>query len=237
MGFPILAIFIIFVIFLSVRYSQTNKAIQEKEEKFWSREEEAEHTPAKDLSTLTYISVPINDFPFGEVDSEEAAIIEDSLREISEKKMLNLSGKTNTDLKLEYGTANFETMQEIGENFDSLLLLLCDYAKVLIEAGRYPDAITVLEFGGRIGSDISSNYTLLGDCYEFLNQPAKIEALIETVNNMGLLLGRSITKSLKENLARLNGEHETFETNSEEAGAAPAEEAAAESAEEPASDS
>ena len=198
MAFPFLTIFIIFVLLLAFRYSSLKKKTSEKYNDFWGNEAKANNTPAVDLSTLDYLKVPLSKFPFGKWEDDEMQMMESQITELAEKRILNLSGKTNTDLKLEYGTANLEAMTEIGENFNTLIVLLVDYAKALMEKDDMEEAAKILEYGASIRSDISSNYMLLGDCYVALGQTKKIPIIRAQVESMDLLLGHKITSYLDE---------------------------------------
>lgn len=194
-----LTIFLALLIAYAIRRAQLDARRQKREKEFWDREEAAKHAPAIDLSTVDYIKVPLDSFPIGEVDDDEIMLIEDELREISTLRMLSIGDKTNTDLKLEYGTSNFEKVTEYGERFNRLLTLLCDYAKGLIEGGREDLAVNVLEYGVDIGSDISANYTLLGDIYSNLGYSDRLGELISKVEASSLLLKDSILRELRSN--------------------------------------
>jgi len=104
-------------------------------------------------------------------------------------------------LKEAYGVANLTTMQSIGEDFDLLTITLKDYGAALIEQGLLADAISVLEFGVAIGTDISQNYNMLGDCYLALGKTDKISYLIEQVESRNLMLAPSILRHLRELLS------------------------------------
>ncbi len=198
MAFPFLTVFIIFVLLLAFRYSSLKKKTTEKYESFWGNEAKANNTPAADLSTIEYLKLPLERFPFGKWEDDEMQMMESQITELAEKRILNLSGKTNTELKLEYGTANLDAMTEIGENFNTLIVLLVDYAKALMEKNDLEEAVKILEYGASIGSDISSNYMLLGDCYVSLGQAKKIPVIRTQVESMDLLLGHKIITYLDE---------------------------------------
>lgn len=197
---PILGIVLAFVIFLAIRYRSLAKKREQKSEDFWAREREGNLSVRRDidLEKLPYLKVPLSKFP------SDAALLDDTtymsyiaqLEAMSHERMLNLSGKTNTDLKLEYGINNLDTMQKVGDNYISLTVLLIDIAKHLMAIERFEDAITVLEYGVSIGSDISANYTLLGDCYLRVGRPKKITDLIDLVKSRGFVMERSILKHL-----------------------------------------
>ncbi len=198
MSFPFLAIFIVFVLLLALRFSTVKKKTQEKYNNFWDNEAAANNAAAVDLSTLSYINVPINRFPFNKWEDDEIQMMEAQITELSKTRILNLTGKTNTDLKLQYGAANLDALTEIGENYNTLIILLVDYAKALMQKDDYEEAAKILEYGASIRSDISSNYMLLGDCYVALHRVSKIPVIRQQVESMDLLLGHKIVSYLDE---------------------------------------
>ena len=198
MAFPFLTVFIIFLVITYIRRESLSKRQREREEAFWAREEEAAHTPAKDLSTLRTIEVPLARFPIGRIDDDDLMMIEEELISLSKRRIMNLNGKTNTDIKIEYGTANFDVVSRMGEDFDRLIMVLCDYAKGLMQGGYDREAVAVLEYGAQIGSDISANYTLLGECYHALGRDDELERLKEEVRASELPLKESILAQLEQ---------------------------------------
>ena len=208
MLFPILGIVLVGMIALALRYRYLNKKMDNDNEAFYERERKANATPKKDISNLTYIKVPLEKFPIGQIEDDEIKVIEDKLVALSEKDILNLVGKTNTDLKEEYGVPNFDKMQEVGENFNELTVTLVEYANELMLRNMLDEAISVLEYGIAIKTDVSKNYTLLGDCYKQKNQPRKIKVLREQAERYDGIMRESIIRHLDE---LLEGE-ENFET-------------------------
>ena len=207
MLFPILGIVLVGMIALALRYRYLNKKMDNDNEAFYERERKANATPKKDISNLTYIKVPLEKFPIGQIEDDEIKVIEDKLVALSEKDILNLVGKTNTDLKEEYGVPNFDKMQEVGENFNELTVTLVEYGNELILRNMLDEAISVLEYGIAIKTDVSKNYTLLGDCYKQKNQPRKIKVLREQAERYDGIMRESIIRHLDE---LLEGE-ENFE--------------------------
>ncbi len=208
MLFPILGIVLVGMIALALRYRYLNKKMDNDNEAFYERERKANATPKKDISNITYLKVPIEKFPIGQIEDDEIKVIEDKLVALSEKDILNLVGKTNTDLKEEYGVPNFDKMQEVGENFNELTVILVEYANELMLRNMLDEAISVLEYGIAIKTDVSKNYTLLGDCYKQKNQPRKIKVLREQAERYDGIMRESIIRHLDE---LLEGE-ENFET-------------------------
>ena len=196
MGFPILPFFLIFLIWLTFRIKSLDAKQEKAQDDFWARERAANITPAKDISNLRYITIPIEKFPLNFSDDPKVLEIENELKELSTHKLLNLSGKSNTDLKLDYGVPNFETMSQISEDFDRVCVLLNSYAKILSEAGLHQDAESVLEFAVGVGSDISETYTLLAEYYRKNSQMEKLDFLKSKVSSSNMILKDSILKKI-----------------------------------------
>jgi len=197
MGFPILPFFLIFLVVIAVRLKALDAAQKKQEDDFWAKERQANITPAKDISNLRYITIPMEKFPLNFSDDKKVLEIENELKELSTHKLLNLIGKSNTDLKLEYGVPNFELMSQIGDDFDRVCVLLNSYAKELYAVGRIDDVITVLEFAVGVGSDISESYTLLASCYEEYGMEQKIVFLRQRVQKSNLLLKNAILSKIE----------------------------------------
>ncbi len=196
MGFPILPFFLLFIVLLAIRLKTLYAKQEQQETEFWDKERQANITPAKDISNLRYITIPIDKFPIHFSTDEDIQEIESELIELSKHKLLNLIGISNTDLKLTYGVPNFETMSKIGDDFDRVCVLLNKYAQALFEAERYDDVITVLEFAVGVGTDISESYTLLANCYRLKEMDAKLDLLKTQVEQSKLLLKDSILQKI-----------------------------------------
>ena len=197
MGFPILPFFIIFLVWLSIRLHSLQNKQKKQETDFWDKERQANLTPAKDISNLRYITIPLEKFPLNFSNDEKVIEIENELRELSTHKLLNLDGKTNTDLKLEYGVPNFETMSQIGEDFDRVCVLLNAYAGILGESDMINEAQSVLEFAVGVGTDISDSYTMLADIYEQSGSQEKLDWLMNQIETSNMLLKGSIISKIQ----------------------------------------
>ena len=192
MAFPFLTFFIVFLIALALRYAYLSKKLDDTYDRFWEKEEQAKHVPKKDLAELSYIQIPLEDFPIGKYPLDEVISIEDALLELSKRRIINITGMTNTEVKLAYGTDNLEVLSEMEEDYNRLTVLLVDYAKCLMEQGDFESAARVLGFGVEIGTDVSADYELLGDCYKELERPEDIEELKQKVLDRHLLLESKI---------------------------------------------
>ena len=146
--FPFLAIFIVFCLVLAF-YIRRNDASQQKVlDDFWEKERQSNAVRKKDISKLDYITIPLDKIPVKLCTSTEEAFFA-----LAEKPMLNLVGISNTDLKLQYGTANLEILSEYDNNFIDFVALLPDYATELIEAGEKETARMLLEFAVSVNAD------------------------------------------------------------------------------------
>ena len=130
--FPFLAIFIIFCLILSFYIRKNNTTQQQVQDEFWEKERKSNTVRKKDISKLDYINIPLDKIPVKLETSTEKAIFS-----LAEKPMLNFVGISNTDLKLQYGTANLDILTEYENNFlDFVYLILLIYnANIQIKNG------------------------------------------------------------------------------------------------------
>jgi hypothetical protein len=117
---------------------------------------------------------------------------------MSSETIVNLTGYTNTDLKLEYGTANITVLSEYDLHYTNLVTLLQKIAELLHQDGEDLLAIKVLEFAVDTGTDVSKSYYLLASLYKEVGETDKIDTLIEKAGNLKSLLKDSIVQKLRE---------------------------------------
>lgn len=120
------------------------------------------------------------------------------LNDLSEYQIVNLTGYTNTDLKLEYGTANITILSEFDLHYTNLVTLLQKLAELLCENGEAALAIAVLEFAVSTGTDVSKSYYLLADLYQEVGTPEKINDLINSAQNINTMIRDTIVQRLTE---------------------------------------
>ena len=196
MALSLLGLFIIFFAVVSFYRKRHDRLQQETTENFWERELEANSVRRKDISGLPYISIPFEHFSIGAFSDMELSEIETSLLALRDKKILNLTGQTNTDLKLLYGPANLATLSECDQNFTDMLQLFTKYVNRLIELNHIDAAIPVLEFCIETNSDISTHYSLLADYYKKNQQIEKLHELREKASTLNSLTKTSILQKL-----------------------------------------
>lgn len=185
MKFPFfLFAFIIFTATLALRRKQQTKKQEDVNESFLERERRANATRKKDISNLKYLSFCTDRLPLGEHPDETLVSYEDCLRELSGKKIINLSAYSNTDLKLMYGPANLNALSEYDDNYHTLSSALLAYAKREIELERIHAAIRILEYAMSLSIDSSQIYLLLAQLYEKEQTPQKIKNIRNALSAM-----------------------------------------------------
>lgn len=196
--FAILAAFAIFALSTKIGASVTSKMQKDEEEAFWERERKANHVRRKPIDHLDYIKIPDNlPYETQNVSSEAAACVK-QIRELSSEKILNLTGYTNTDLKLEYGTANITELTKFDNHYTTLVTTLQKWADALLENGLDLQAVSVMEYAVSIRCDIGKTYRLLAVRYLKENQISKYEELIQTAQSLRSINKNAIVRSLQE---------------------------------------
>ena len=119
------------------------------------------------------------------------------LKDLSAYKIVNLTGFTNTDLKLEYGTANINILSDYDFHYTKLVTILQKLAELLHENSNDADAIHVLEFAVSTGTDVSKSYYLLAKLYHDAGTPEKITNLINQAQSIRSMLKDTIVQNLQ----------------------------------------
>ena len=192
MNFIILASSIAAVILIAINGRRQKKVNSEQNESFWDRERRANSVRRKPLDGLNYITIPLETFPTHVLrqDSVVAECIE-MLESLASQKIVNFTGYSNTDLKLEYGTANINLLSEYDQNFTLLVRTLQKWADVLLGAGYREEACVLMEYAVNIGTDVSRTYDELAEYYVSLKDLDSIDRLKYMAGNL-----RSSSKSI-----------------------------------------
>lgn len=198
MTFFIFASFPIFCFLFSFALRYTRRKDEDVDREFWDREQRANFTRKKPLDDLEYITIPEDLLTMKPaVMTEELQICLNDLNDLSSSKIVNLTGYTNTDLKLKYGTANITILSDYDFHYTNLVTLLQKLAEMLHDNLEDELAIKVLEFAVSTGTDVSKSYYLLAELYQQLNTPEKIEYLITQAQNINSLLKDTIVENLQ----------------------------------------
>ncbi len=184
MNIPVLTILIlIFVLWLQYEIRKSSKETKANSDDFWEKEKEANLTRRQDISDLSLMTISLSSLPMGDHEDDTLNSYRDTIRKMEGKKVINLFGQTNTDLKLEYGAANLNQLMEYDNNFTSFVSMLQKWADRLYNKGYLEEAKAVLEYGVACLTDVTKSYRLLAEIYYSCNTLYKIDQLIETIAN------------------------------------------------------
>lgn len=189
--FPFLTIFIIFCLTLGYYIKKNDNSQKDIMDEFFEKERLANSVRKKDLSQLTYISIPLDKIPY-RLDTD----IEKKFLSFSEKTMVNLEGISNTDLKLQYGTANLKVLTEYDTNYLDMIALLPEYTGELQQAGYTDAAQFLLEFAIETKANSVKIYRQLLSIYKESGQNEKIPHLLESSATLPKLTRSLIEKDL-----------------------------------------
>ncbi|MBE5842477.1 MAG: hypothetical protein E7304_13885 [Butyrivibrio sp.] len=203
MKLPFLASFIILAIFFNISMRRVSRKVEQKEEDFWERERKSNEVRRKSLEGLEYVHIPFDLLPFDTAgDNEALQNAENDLKALAFEKIVNFTGISNTDLKLEYGTANITALTQYDQNYTTLVRALQNWGELLYNQGRYEDAAKVLEFSVKTRTDVTATYRLLVDIYKTKLELSeeeiekKINGLIPIAKNLNSLSKRPILQLL-----------------------------------------
>lgn len=190
--FTFLIIFAIFLIILNVTIRKNDSRQNKCEEDFWEQERQANFARRKDISNLQYLTIPSEKIPHNlHTEAEEILV------KLSNCKMLNLAGVTNTELKLTYGAANLEELSEYDDNFTQFVQAVSTYGTELVEAGQIDDARALLELAVSYHADAANIYTTLAKIYQDAGQSDKIQDLINSASQINTIASKMITEKLQ----------------------------------------
>lgn len=187
---------IIFIVVVSYKRFKANLKNQQAEEKFWNRENAANLTRKQDISQLNYVDFSGVSLPFALFEDDLLKECEKQVLALKEKKILNLTGLSNTDLKLKYGPANLPLLSQYDQNFTLLVRTLNTWGKRLNELSHTEEAICVLAFAASIGSDIKATWSLLAELYAANGDTAKIRELKTSAVSLNSLMREPILTML-----------------------------------------
>ncbi|HCM92744.1 MAG TPA: hypothetical protein DIS78_09295 [Lachnospiraceae bacterium] len=206
---PIFTTIVISFLCIMVYMKITTARFNTGDDKRLEEERQANSVRRKSLDELEYIDIPFDSLPFTQsgaenVDEEtggkdeilakdEAAVL--SLRD---KKIVNFTGISNTDLKLTYGAPNLPLLSEYDQNYTHLVKSLDSWGNHLIERNLKAEARKVLEFAVECKTDLKSSYLPLADIYVENFEFDRLDHLIEVAGNINSLMKGPIKRALKE---------------------------------------
>lgn len=199
MKLPFFASFIVFCIWLSYQLRRQGKKEKNLSQSYWAREAAANSTRKKPLDDVEFITIPFEFLPMSTM-KEDAKVAEchKILSTLGEQKIVNFTGLTNTDLKLQYGVANLNFLSECDQNYTVLVRTLQKWASLLYENGYTEDAKCILEFAVSTKTDVSSTYAMLSEIYKKTGQTDKIESLLQIAEGLNSAMKPTIVRILQE---------------------------------------
>ena len=201
MFFPIFTTLGIIIASFSIYMRHSRKNIDAGIKELWKRELEANSVRKQPLTDIVYIEPDFSKLPLNPESPDDP---DDNIRDyqkkllaLKDKKIVNLSGISNTDLKLKYGVANLDYLSSCDENFLELVKYLYLWGNALYEQGRIQEAKQVLEYGVSVHSDVKGNYRLLAQIYADEFDFCSIELLSADAEKLTAPTRDSIVKMLK----------------------------------------
>lgn len=203
---PLFTTIVLVAGFIWVYMKMSSRNPDKNIEDFLEKERLSNSVRKQPLDNLDYINVNIDDFVIPvDAMNERVNDLYDSIKLLSESKIVNFTGVTNTELKLTYGVANLNTLTEYDQNFTTLCRSIYDLAIELNNQGFKSEAEAILSKGIEYGTDISGNYLMLADLYIERGSAASILNLIKSADNIRSLTKESTIEKLKEKLSSNNG--------------------------------
>ena len=194
------AFILCFVIFCAWNYFEMKRRSREEqrlEDAFWERESEANSVRKKPIEDLEYIQIP-EDLPRDLLtDDINVQGIISTIDALQGQRILNLTGHTNTDLKLEYGTANITALSTYDQNYTSLITSFQRWAEILLANGYEAEAVPLLEFIVATNGEIGETYRLLAKHYLNNGEEEKYEELLASIKRIHSINKKHIFESVE----------------------------------------
>ncbi len=189
------ALIVSLIVFWATRGTQDKFAQAEAD--FWEKERAANSVRRKPLDDLDYLTIPMDELPVSlHTDNDTIASCIDTIGELSKSPVVNLTGISNTDLKLKYGAPNITLLTLYDQRYTLLASTLQKWANELISLNETDAACTVLEYAVSTGTDVSGTYKSLASIYDSRGDKDSIRKLIPMAESLNTPLKDSIISSL-----------------------------------------
>ncbi len=194
---PIFTTVVISFLCIMIYMKVTTNRFNTGDERRLEEERNANSVRKKDLEDLDYINIPFDSLPFGcEGDGENQ--YESAVLSLKDKKMVNFTGISNTELKLTYGAPNLTILSEYDQNYTNLVKALDSWGSHLIDAGLKQEARKVLEYAVECRTDLKSTYTSLAGIYVENFEFDRLDHLTDVAAGLNSLMKGPILRTLKE---------------------------------------
>ncbi len=196
--FIIIGFLIIFVAWLNYEIGKNNRLSKKKTEEFWEKESQANRTRKGDISGLDYISIPFDRLPINDNPDQTINSYRDTILSQSSKKILNLSGISNTELKLKYGAPNLTLLTEYDNNYAIMVAVLHKWGERLYINSYYKEAIAVLEVALDCRTDVYKTFELVAKIYSEKGLFDKINLLEDRISSSSIRNKETLLSKLEE---------------------------------------
>ena len=194
-----LSSFIVFCLVIAYVTRKHRRMEENAIKDFWEREARANNTRKKPLEHLPYITIPFDSLPMETMkDNPDVAEYRTLLTSLSSQKIVNLTGYTNTDLKLKYGTATITELSEYDQNYTVLVRTLQKWSDILLDTGYVEEAAILLQFAVSTGTDVCRTYEELADYWISRGEPEKLDYLIARADALNTSTKVTILRKLRE---------------------------------------
>ncbi len=146
MRLPIFASVILFTFIIHHAIRHSRRRGENADKAFWERESRANSTRRQPLDDLDEIEIPLDELPMSAASDDE--IVGDCIRQIRmlseglpEERIVNLTGLSNTDLKLRYGAANLPYLTSCDDRYTLLVQTLQKWADRLDALGHREESV------------------------------------------------------------------------------------------------
>lgn len=197
MNLLIFASFMVFGTWLTIQLKKSRKLNEKAEKDFWEEEAMADSVRKKQLEDSDFVIFPFDKLPTEESFSPNP--VPESLpllMSLADKKMVNLNGISNTEVKKRFGVANLTVLTEYDTNYETFvkhIYLLCQH---LYDIGRIEEALMLSEETILTGTDSLSHYKLIIQIYREQGNPAGIDWLKEKADGIHSLTRGAILRAL-----------------------------------------
>lgn len=193
------ALVISLIVFLATRGA--NDKFAQAEADFWEKERAANSVRRKSLDDLDYLTIPLDKLPITlHTDNDTIASCIDTIGELSKSPVVNLTGISNTDLKMKYGAPNITLLTLYDQRYTLLASTLQKWADALISLNETDAARTILEYAVSTGTDVSGTYKALASIYDLSGDKDSIRSLIPIAQSLNTPMKDSIIRTLNEYL-------------------------------------
>lgn len=179
---------LLLILLLKHRLNSLEHLEEQENDAFWSKENKASLPIQKSMDDLVFLTIPADRLPFHDATDAKLIAIQNTILELSQQKICNLSGISNTDLKLKYGAGNLSELSEYDQNYAALLRTLADWSARLFELGYDEDALTVANYALDCKTDVSKTYSTLARIYKKRGQIDQLYALIPIAESVSTMI-------------------------------------------------